>query len=313
MSVRRAALVKVEPLEGRALMALMVSGLAIHAAAAQRAASVGRRDPRNLVYTAADDPGPQRLDLYRPPGEPPAGGWPVVLAIHGGGWRKFSKEQYAPKVVPALTREGFAVVAPNYVLAGPGRPSWPENLDQLRQAVVWVKSHANEYGLDPTRIAAMGESAGGHLAALLGTRPLAGQDDPARIGAVVSFFGPADLAALAENSPAGYAAARQMIGTDASLDPARYADASPTELASPGDAPTLIFQGAADPLVPPDQAEGLADALSNAGVTNQLVLIRGAGHGFGLRVRGQDLTPTIADFLRDALGLPAEAVRRPRR
>lgn len=302
----RRASIGVEPLEGRALLVTMVLGGVLHAGQVQRAAGAGRRVAADVVYTAPGDPRPQALDIYLPDDPAPADGWPVVLAIHGGGWRKFSKEQYGPKVAPGLTRAGFAVVAIDYALAGPGRPSWPGNFAQVRQAVIWVRSHARDYQLDGTRIAAMGESAGGHLAALLGTNPRAGEDDPARIGAVVSFSGPADLAALAGNSPGGYAAARQMLGVDVATDPRRYAAASPTVLASSGDAPALLVQGSADTIVPADQARGLAAALTGVGVSNRLVMVAGAGHSLGLRVRGRDLMPVVVGFLREALGLSEE-------
>src|SRR4051812_49393846 len=84
----------------------------------------------NLVY--ADS---QRLDVHLPPGTPPAGGWPVVLAIHGGGWLEGEKKLYEAKVDPTLLAGGFAVVAPDYPLSTPRHPSWPRNLDDLRQAV----------------------------------------------------------------------------------------------------------------------------------------------------------------------------------
>ena len=72
------------------------------------------------------------LDLFLPPGPAPPGGRPVVLAIHGGGWRKFSKEQYEPTARRALARLGFIVAVPDYRLSRPGAPSWPVNLDELR-------------------------------------------------------------------------------------------------------------------------------------------------------------------------------------
>jgi acetyl esterase/lipase len=288
-------------LEGRALLSALgprPEGVERATLSPQRAGS--SRKLADIVYTTFGGAS-QKLDVYRPAGTAPPDGWPVVLAIHGGGWRKFSKDQYGPKVAPALTRAGYAVVAPNYLLASPGSPSWPANFEQLRRAVEWIRSEAADLGFDPRRIAAMGESAGGHLAALLGTAPRAGQSDPARIQAVVSFYGPADLAALAAESSVGYIAARQMLGADASIDPDRYSSASPTSQATPGDAPMLIFQGTIDSILPPQQNQRLAAALNAAGVRNRLVLLPGAAHGFGFRARGRNLLPEILAFLRDTL------------
>jgi acetyl esterase/lipase len=296
---RRPFVPRSESLEGRALMSAAPIKAPLAVAEIQKI--VPGRKLTDIVYTT-EGGNPQRLDVYRPEGAVPPDGWPVVLAIHGGGWRKLSKEQYGPKVAPALTRAGFAVVAPDYLLAKPGFPSWPANFEQLRQAVLWIKAHAADYGFDPGRIAAMGESAGGHLAALLGTSPRSGVPDPAAIQAVVSFYGPADLGGLSAESHVGYIAARQMMGSDVTIDPALYALASPAEQASPGDAPTLIFQGTADSLVPAAQNERFSAALTRAGVPNRLVLIPGGPHGFGLKVKGRNLVPEIVGFLRQYLG-----------
>jgi acetyl esterase/lipase len=262
----------------------------VHAAAPTRLA--------NVVYT---DPGnaPQVLDVYRPAGTPPPGGWPVVLAIHGGGWRKFNKEEYAAQVAPALLANGFAVVTPDYTLSTPQAPSWPAPFVQLQQAVRWVHANAIGLGLDPTRVAAMGESAGGHLALMLGTDPA---DPSTRVQAVVDFFGPADLASLQAQSPGARLAIDQMLGLEAN-NPAVLADASPLHHVSPDDPPTLILQGTADTLVPPVQSETLASALTAAGVPNNLILVPGAGHGFGFNPgHGRSLLPAVLSFLDRTLG-----------
>ena len=112
--------------------------------------SIARSAPtiqRDIVYRSV--PGDvQRLDVLAPSGAAPIGGRPVVLAIHGGGWRRYGKTQYEAVVAPLL-REGFVVVAPNYRLSGPGRPSFPIVLDELRDAVRWVRAHAEVFGGDP--------------------------------------------------------------------------------------------------------------------------------------------------------------------
>ena len=99
----------------------------------------------------------------------PAGGWPVIVAIHGGGWRRFNKQEYGPRVASAFVPNGYVVVAPNYLLSARNRPSWPINFQDVQSAVLWVKANASRYGIDPTRVVAMGESAGANLANLLGT------------------------------------------------------------------------------------------------------------------------------------------------
>jgi acetyl esterase/lipase len=270
-------------------------------AAARGEVRAGLREGRsgllaaNIAYSA---PGTdlQVLDIYRPAGRVPAGGWPVVLAIHGGGWRRFSKDQYAPKVVPTLLRGGFAVVAPNYTLSSPGNPSWPRNLNDLRQAVLWIRANGGSYGLDPGRIAAMGESAGGHLAALLGTDP---GGPGTEVQAVVDFFGPTDLVALPNQRTNADLAAVQMLGP--AVDPAGRTDASPVAHVSPGDPPVLILQGTADTIVPALQSREFARVLSDAGVPNRLILIPGDAHGFGFNGSGRNLAPEVLGFLHRSL------------
>jgi acetyl esterase/lipase len=244
-----------------------------------------------LVYREA---GGRRLalDLYRPEGDPPAGGWPVVLALHGGGWRGGSRTLYGPEVAP-LARHGLAVAVADYRLSRPGAPSWPGNFEDVQAAVVWLRSHAAEHGLNPRRVAALGASAGGHLAALLGTAA----EGPARVDGVIDLYGPADLPTLGGPAGAPGGPVALLLGGTAAERPGPAAAASPARRASAGAAPVLLFHGEADRLVPPDQSERLAAALRDAGVPCRLVRLPGEGHGFGLRVASGDLTPQILEFL----------------
>jgi acetyl esterase/lipase len=250
----------------------------------------------------------ERLDVYVPHWPAPAGGRPALLAIHGGGWRGGNKNGYGREVA-RLAQHGYVVIAPSYLHSGPGAPSWPENLEDVRHAVRWVRRHAAEYGIDPQRIAAMGASAGGHLAALLGTfpdeqsdghaTPAESEDNQvsARVGAVVLFYGPADLRTNYRASPAAAGAIGLFIGGSPEELPQRYDQASPLWHVSPDDPPMLVVHGQLDKLVPLEQSQALDSALAAAGVPHQLVVVNGARHGFGLRANGKDLTPVILDFL----------------
>ncbi len=246
------------------------------------------------------------LDVYEPRGTPPPGGWPVIVAIHGGGWRKFDREEYGPKVAARFVSRGYVVVAPNYTLSAPGAPSWPANFIDVQNAVRWVRTNASSYHFDTSRIVAMGESAGGHLAALLGTDP----NDPvinpskgttsdvsARVDAVIAFYAPTDLALLDAESRIGALAVEQYLGGTPAQLPLVYADASPVSHVTAGDPPMMIMQGLADSIVPCSQAVELSKALSTAGDTNRLVLVPGASHGFEFTAKGDALVPQIAAFL----------------
>ena len=200
----------------------------------------------NIPYPTPAGPA-ERLNVYTPPGPAPAGGRPVIVAIHGGGWRRLDKDGYGDRIASAFVRNGYVVVAPNYALSAPGHPTWPENLDDVRAAVAWVRSNAAGLGIDPDRIVAMGESAGGNLAELLGTDP---GDAASRVEAVIAFSAPADLDTLYAQSPLAGLAAAQFLGgspaqvpagicrgfTDRSCRPGRSADVPGTRARGPAGA-----------------------------------------------------------------------------
>jgi acetyl esterase/lipase len=225
----------------------------------------------------------------------------VVLAIHGGGWRRFSKEEYGPKAA-VLTRFGYAVVAPDYTLSSSGSASWPRNIEDLRGAVRWVRLSAAKYHFQSSEIAAMGESAGGHLALLLGmsSDPVSHPRASAAVEAVASFAGPTDLATLGHGSPFAGWAARQMMGSTPAQQPVAYKSASPIDLVTAGDPPVMLVHGLHDDVVPPSQSVQLAAVLKSLNVPSQLVLIPGAGHLLPLNVGSEPLARLLG-FLRSAL------------
>jgi acetyl esterase/lipase len=243
-----------------------------------------------------------RLDVYLPEARGARGGRPAIVAIHGGGWRGGSKRDWnldeLGRMAPQLARHGYVVFAVDYLLARPGAPSWPDCLDDVRAAVRWVRLHAAEYDVDPHKVAAVGASAGGHLAALLGT--CSDPADPARVQAVVDLYGPSDLRALWEaNQPAGGPAALLLGGSPRDV-PDRYEEASPLRHVSSADPPMLLIHGADDARVPLAQSETLAAALQGAGVPHRLIVVAGARHGFGFQVAGRDLLPDVLAFLENA-------------
>jgi acetyl esterase/lipase len=275
-----------------------VAGLFVHAEAFRLGPPPGVCVFPDIVYRHAADGRRPRLDLYLPRrGAIPPPGRPAVVAIHGGGWRGGTKNTYGREVA-RLARRGYVVASVEYVLSEPGRPTWPENLDDVREAVRWVRRHAAEYGIDPARIAAMGSSAGGHLAELLGTQAR-GDEPEASVQAVVNLYGPSDLAGLFR-SPGAVMPLRLYLGRDPKDAPGRYRDASPIAHASGRSAPTLIIHGDADMLVPVAQSRAMAERLKAAGIPAEVHVIHGAPHAFGLTVFDRDLVPEIAAFLESA-------------
>jgi acetyl esterase/lipase len=238
------------------------------------------------------------LDVYLPRRPAPTGGWPVLLAIHGGGWRRFDKAEYGQRIAARFVPAGYAVVAPNYELSAPGRPSWPESFQDVQAAVRWVRTTASAFGFNPEEIAAIGESAGANLATLLGTySPDSSYGVSSGVQAVVAFSTPADLVRLdAESRWAGLSVA-QFLGGSPTQVYANYTAASPIDHVSAGDPPMFLVHGLQDSLVPVSQSEELAAALSLAGVSHRLVVVRGS-HDLDFPVRYANLLPQILEFLR---------------
>jgi acetyl esterase/lipase len=252
-----------------------------------------------------------RLDVYVPQGAAPRGGRPTILAIHGGGWSGGSKNGYG-RMVAEFARRGYVVVSVAYLLARPSAPSWPHNFEDIREAVRWVRGHSKEYGIDPNRLVAMGASAGGHLASLLGTYPdgpviadaipdtpqePTGAASSVRVQAVIDFYGPTDLTALLGGRQGAGGPLDLFLGGTPATVPGRYLAASPLSHVTRDDPPHLIVHGSLDWLVPSEQSRRLTEALKATGVRHKLIIIDGAGHGFGLKVRDRDLTPEILAFL----------------
>ncbi|MFF0373907.1 alpha/beta hydrolase [Actinoplanes missouriensis] len=216
-----------------------------------------------MEYGGIDGFRPLLLDLHLPePAEVPP---PIVVFVHGGGWRRGSRQMFCPTwrdwqpgPFARLVAEGFAVASVDYRLSA--EALFPAQLDDVTAAVGWLRAHAGELGVDAGRIVAWGESAGGHLAALLGlTVPgLAG---------VVDWYGPSDLRSHRGEREL------QLIGS-----PDRAAQASPVTHVHPGAPPFHLAHGTADQLVPVSQSEQLTAALRASAVPVDLKLISGAGH-----------------------------------
>ena len=221
---------------------------------------------------------PLELDLYLPDsGEP----LPVIVHVHGGGWRRGSRREPLPVLgagfYDSLAAEGFAVAAIDYRLSGEAR--FPAPLEDVRTAVAWVQDNAASYGLDANRVFLWGDSAGGHLAlltALTGTK----------VQAVVAWFPVTDLVGMPSDvAHSGGVPDRgpdsreaQLLGAPAWSVPDLARQASPVTHASADAPPILLMHGAADDMVPTAQSVRLAEALGTAGATVELELVPGATH-----------------------------------
>jgi arylsulfatase len=257
----------------------------------------------NKTYTT-EKTGALLLDLYLPETAPEKA-LPVVLWIHGGGWKAGRKEN-CPLVW--LAAEGYAVVSMDYRLSYVAQ--WPAQIDDCRAAVRWLRTNAATYHLDPTRIGVGGGSAGGHLAALMGTASAPEKETvSSRVSVVLDMFGPTDLLTMPPNMPgpgktdADLAASNgaQMLGGIIRDLPERAKAASALFQVSKDDAAFLILHGTKDPMVPMDQSERLNAALQAVGVSSKLQKLEGAGHG-GKEFNTPEVQEMIRVFLREHLG-----------
>ena len=244
---------------------------------------VGFSVERDRVYSPGGWPETLRADLYRPQMD---GARPAVLLIHGGGWAPPDRRSQMDSIAERLAARGYVVMNATYRLAP--RHQHPAPIDDLRQALAWLRANAGELGAQADRIAAFGYSAGGHLAALLGALD-AGPD--ARIQAVVAGGAPTELAKW----PNGKLVVRYLGGRPDEV-PDRYAAASPIRHVSTDDPPVFLYHGTLDAVVPVDHATDYKAALDRAGVRNELYLQRGRGHVAAFLLDGGAVAAAI-DFL----------------
>lgn len=231
------------------------------------------RVERDLQYVEGNNPA-QTLDLYLPeaPGDKPL---PVIVWIHGGAWAHGSNRAVTGlDMVP----EGYALASVEYRFVG--EALFPAQIQDCQAAIRWLRAHSGTYHLDPEHIGAWGGSAGGHLAALLGTAggknafPLVGEnkEESDRVQAVCDWYGPADLNLQYWPGLFGKAAK-----TQANCD---YA--SPVHYVSKDTPPFLIMHGTLDHVVGIKQSEVLVEALQKAGVDVTFQKMYGSQHGVGI-------------------------------
>jgi len=257
----------------------------------------GVRLERNIDYLG-EGPAAPKADLYSPEHIAKGQRCPAVVLIHGGGWVGGDKADGRERNIgTTLARNGYIVLSVNYTLGEKGKPTWPLNLQQCKTAVRWLRKNADKLKINPEKIGAIGGSAGGHLASMLGvTGPFDGLDPVGPYGeyscqvqAVVDMYGPIDLMAWKHESVA--------IGATKADKPEVFRQASPTSYLRKGNPPFLILHGTKDETVPVDQSIKFAEALKAAGVEYKLVVLDGAEHTFDLQPPNQkDLRPLVLGF-----------------
>ena len=268
----------------------------------KKAATPALKRDYDVVYTKAGEQ-ELKLDIARPAAD--GEGLPTVIVIHGGGWRGGNKESNR-RILDMFAEKGYVAVSPQYRLVP--KAIFPAQVHDVKAAVRWCKANAGKYRIDPDRIGAMGFSAGGHLALMLGVTTdkdgLEGNLPPTgpntKIRAVVNYFGPTDLDG--DDIPdLSKPIVEALVGGPIKDKKKEVSQASPLDFITEDDGPILTFQGTKDPLVPHTQAYKLADAMTAKNVKGRVALYVGDGHGW----EGIETTFEEADeFLQKHLAKP---------
>ena len=265
--------------------------------------------PMSRIYTPGGNEA-QSLYLFAPADLKPGQKRPTVVCIHGGSWVSGSAEVFFP-LARYFASRGMVAFSINYRLVTADGTGIPECLEDCKAAMRYIRGHSQEYGVDVHRIAVLGDSAGGHLAAALGTvggfdnLPAEGVLGGSAVPDAMILCNPiVDLtqddwpkfvirgAALDKHASAG-----SKIMNAAQLALARQL--SPLFQVAPGQPPALMMQGLNDRVVDPAQARKFAEAARAIGNRCDLMLIEGARHAF-IMPKYTAPEPVVVDAVRRA-------------
>ena len=256
------------------------------------------REYKNIIYATVDGKD-LALDIYLPPGntEPT-----LIVWVHGGAWRTGSKES-----VPKVFREkGFAIASVDFRPSTTGK--FPAAVHDIKAAIRFLRANASRYGYRSSPIAIAGDSAGGHLAALVGVsgghQLLEGSvgnhaDQSSAVDAIVSYYGASNLKTiLSQSTPHGLKvrtpALQYLLGGLPEEVPEVADLASPVTHGDRNDPPLLLIHGDQDHQMPINQSHELHGVYKSAGLDVQFEVVHGAGHGGDRFYTGDCLNVAIA-------------------
>jgi acetyl esterase/lipase len=273
-----------------AFVALVVGGRA-----PAQAPKVAVQAENDLVYGKGGDT-ELKLDLAIP--KDGDGPFPALVCIHGGGWSSGDRQQLRA-TLPILAGRGYVAASVTYRFVQAAK--FPAQIEDCKAAVRWLRANAKKYKIDPDRIGAMGYSAGGHLACLLGTTDkndgLEGNggnpEQSSRVQAVVSFFGPTNFITKNWTEDVERQFMIPLLGAKFEEKPELYRKVSPINYVTKDDPPFLFFHGTADTLVGIHHSRQMTEKLKEVGVSAKLIELEGEGHGW----RGEKLFQSLQQMM----------------
>ena len=249
-----------------------------------------------------------KLDLHRPQAANP----PLIVYVHGGAWRAGSKSDVP---IAKLLDQGFAIASVDYRLST--QAVFPAQIHDIKAAIRFLRAKSELFHLNTSRVAIIGSSAGGHLAALVGVtngnKALEGTigeylSQSSGVQCIVSLFGASNLQTiLSQSTEFGLKmrvpALQLLLGGQPTEKPDLAKLASPVAHLDKDDPPLLLIHGDADPQMPPEQSQELAKAYEALKLPVRLIMLPGSKHG-GQEFYDDERTSIVAKFLQTHLHQP---------
>mgnify|MGYP003575600593 CR=1 FL=1 len=262
---------------------------------------------KHIPYLGADRS--EKMDAYLPKekGERPR---PVVIWIHGGGWVGGSKSAARElNICQTLAENGYAAFSIDYKLGqkSEGKEAkvtevpWPQNIHDCKSAVRFVRKESARFGIDPSRIAISGGSAGAHLALVVGLTAEDAKlnegglytDQSNAISCIIDFYGPTVI----EGSRVGF-----FTGKTGEETAANAKIASPVHQVKKDSPPVLVAHGTADKTTDIAFSRDLVAKMKEVGTVHEYIEVPEAGHSFHFQPKQMDLRPVVLAFLGKYLG-----------
>ncbi|MCW3995240.1 MAG: alpha/beta hydrolase [Candidatus Bathyarchaeota archaeon] len=233
------------------------------------------------------DASPYRvMDIYIPEGEGP---FPAIIYVHGGGWSRGSRADFSETAL-FYAKRGIAGFSIDYTLSTNNKTAWPENIQDVVEAIRYIRENAKQFRIDDEKVAILGSSSGAQLASLAGTlygdesflKGSSGNEEIRKqVCLVIDYSGATDLQFIGENLEGSfiYRVTRNALGNVTyGMNPNLWIEASPATYISAGDPVFCIIHGTNDTIVPISVAESFNAKLQATGIESHFIMVEDGDH-----------------------------------